>query len=155
MFRGIRSVLGEYPRPSCVRTMEMDHLARGVSTEALELFSDTDPDWEVTSTTGTLPVLEASENVFHAPTRVMSENTAMTHPTTRRNDVRAFPFHPAASPSKRSPGVVPRMKVAMAMTPRSGSHDRMTASSIASVNPHGRRNVKAPMRAGAVFCTSP
>lgn len=86
--------------------------------------------------------------------RVMSENTAMTHPTTRRNEGRAFPFHPAASPSSRSPGVVPRTKVAIATAQRNGSPARMTASSTARVNPHGRRNVSAPIAIGAVFVIS-
>lgn len=131
----------------------MEPLTRGVLLEPLEeTFSDTQLD--STAAVGTLRVLEASENVFQAPIRVINEKAAMTHPTIRRNDVRAFPFHPAASQRSKRPGVVPRTNAPIATAARIGSPVRITASSMASVNPHGRRNVSAPRRAGAVFCAS-
>lgn len=113
----------------------------------------TEPD-SVTAT-GTFPVFEAREKVFQADVSATKEKAAITHPTTRRNEVRAFPFHPAASPRRRSPGAVPSTKVAIATAPRRGSPARMTASSTASVNPHGKRKVSAPIAAGADFAASP
>jgi len=153
MLRGMLKICGEYHRPSCVRAIAIEPFTLG--SFVLDPESDeaiTEPD-SVTAT-GTFRVFEAREKVVQAPVRVISEKAAMIHPTTRRNEVRALPFHPAASPRRRSPGVVPRTNDPIATAPRIGSPVRITASSMASVNPHGRSNVSAPRRAGAVFCTS-